>query len=1009
MLSFQQSLYRGVLVTLLLLTSLPIVSAQQAPVRLRGQVVDELGAVVVGATVTLVAPDGTEKKTVTDIDGNYLFDHLVPGTYRLRAEATGFAPYENTAVMVSPGNREPLRIALTVAAVTEQIEVSTSGATISVDPESNAGAVVLRGRDLDSLPEDPEDLAAALQALAGPSAGPSGGQIYIDGFTGGRMPSRDSIREIRINQNPFSAEFERLGFGRIEILTRPGSDTVRGQASFTFNDESLNSRNPFAPVRAPHQARNISANIGGPIKKNKASFFFDFDRRDTDDNAVINAVVLDPNTLNPTPFSQAVLTPLRRTSFNPRVDYQLNANHTLVARYNIFRLTRENQGIGDFSLLTRAFNTSNTEHQLQVTETAILSARVVNETRFQYSRGRNRQDGDNTIPTINVLQSFIGGGAQIGRSYSNDDRWEIQNNTTWALGSHSLKFGGRLRGSHIRDFSQAGFGGTFIFSGVLADGTRPAISSIEQYRQKVLGNPDPRFNPNQFSITIGDPLAKVTQVDFGGFLTDDWRVRPNLTLSLGLRYEVQSNISSNLNFAPRLSFAWSPGGSSGQSKTVVRGGAGIFYDRFSENFTLQADRFDGLKQQQFIVRLDPNRPETLAILSQPQFTAAGVTNVPTAEQIRAVVPGTITIRQVDPGLSTPYTMQGAISVERQLPFKMVGAVTYVASRTVHLLRSRNINAPLGPGQPRPNPERGNIYQYEASGILNQHQMIVNIRTNLNPRFTLFANYLLGWARSDTDGAGTFPAYSYDLSTEYGRSALDVRHRLFMGGSFTLPWNVRLNPFMVASSGQPFNIVTGIDSNGDLQFTERPAFATDLSRPSVRITRFGAFDLAPQPGQQIIPRNYGTGPNFFNLNLQISKTFGFGNSKRSAASDSRTQQAGSMPIPPMGGIGGPRGGGGGGPRGGGGGGFGGGGFGGMFGGASLTEKPYNLTLSVNLRNVLNRNNPGIPIGNLSSPLFGQSNNSAGFFGFFGGGGGGGGFGGNSSTGNRRIEIGLRFSF
>jgi hypothetical protein len=684
------------------------------------------------------------------------------------------------------------------------------------------------------------------------------------------------------------------------------------------------------------------------------------------------------------------------------VDYQLNSNNTLVARYNIFRLTRENQGIGDFSLQTRAFDTTNTEQQLQVTETAILSARVVNETRFQYSRGRSRQDGDNTIPTVNVLQSFVGGGSQIGQSYNHDDRWEVQNNTTWARGPHSLKFGGRFRGSRINDFSQSGFGGTFTFSGVQADATQSAISSIEQYRQKVLGNPDPRFNPNQFSITIGDPLARVTQVDFGGFVTDDWRVRPNLTLSLGLRYEAQSNISSNLNFAPRLSFAWSPGAAgSGQSKTVIRGGGGIFYDRFGENFTLQSDRFDGFKQQQFVVRFDPSKMDTLAILSQPQFTATGVTNVPTAEQIRAAVPGTITIRQVDPGLNTPYTIQGAISVERQLPFKLVTAVTYVASRTLHVLRTRNINAPFGLGQPRPNETQGNIYEYEASGILNQHQLIVNVRTNLNPRFTLFANYLLGRARSDTDGAGTFPSFSYDLSTEYGRSSLDVRHRVFLGGSFTLPWSVRLNPFMVASSGQPFNIVTGIDSNGDLQFTERPALATDLSRPSVRVTRFGAFDLSPQPGQQIIPRNYGAGPKFFNLNMQLSKTFGFGGGQKTqaaASQGSQRQQTGGAPMPPMGGAGGHRGGDG--PRGGGGGG---GGFGGMFGGGGLTEKPYNLTFSINARNLLNRNNPGVPIGNLSSPLFGQSNNSAGFFGFFGGGGG------NNSTGNRRIEFGLRFNF
>lgn len=989
--SLPQSLYRSILVALVLAS---VALAQRGSARLRGQVADELGAVVVGAIVTVVSADGVEKTVITDKAGDFVFNDLPPGQYVLRVTAPGFAVYEDAAVDVTMASREPLKITLMVADFTEQVEIASSGGTISIDPESSVGAVVLRGRDLESLPEDPDELAAALQALAGPSAGPSGGQIYIDGFTGGRLPSRDAIREIRINQNPFSAEYDRLGFGRIEILTRPGSETFHGQGAFNFNDESLNSRNPFAPTRAPHQTRLFNGNFSGPIKKNKASFFLDFDRRDTDDNAVINAIVLDP-ALNVVPFSQAVLTPADRTSFSPRVDVQLNNNHTLIARYDFSRTRRNNEGIGNFSLLSRAYDTTNTDHTLRLTETAILSARLVNETRFQYSRGRRQQDGDNTVPTINVLQSFVGGGAQIGQSYQDEDRWELHNNTTWALGSHALKFGGRLRGVRIQDFSESGFGGTFTFSGQPATATQPALSSIEQYRQKLLGNPDPRFNPNQFSITIGDPLARVTQVDFGGFVMDDWRARPNLTLSLGLRYETQTNISSNLNFAPRVSFAWSPGtNGSGQAQTVVRAGFGIFYDRFSENFTLQADRFDGVQQQQYIVRLDPNNPATLAILSQPQFTLNGVTNVPTAEQIRAAVPGSVTIRRIDPGLQTPYTMQGAISLERQLPYKITAAVTYVATRTVHLLRSRNINAPLGLGLPRPDPSQGNIYEYEASGILNQHQLIINARTNINPNFSLFSTYVLNRARSDTDGAGTFPAFSYDLSTEYGRSALDVRHRFFLGGSVGLPWNVRLNPFVVASSGQRFNIITGIDGNGDLQFTERPALATDLTRPSVRLTRFGAFDLDPLPGQPIIPRNYGTGPAFFNINLTLSKTFGFGGGQSSEAAATqapRQQQRGPGGPPPFGGVGGHRGGGGG------------GGGGRMFGGAGLTDRPYNLTLLVRVQNLLNRNNPGSPIGNLSSPLFGQSNNSAGFFGFFGGGGG------NASTGNRRIELGLRFSF
>ena len=148
-----------------------------------------------------------------------------------------------------------------------------------MEPDNNATALVLRGEDLAALPDDPDDLADALQALAGPGAGPNGGSIYIDGFSGGQLPPKESIREIRINQNPFSAEYDRLGFGRIEILTRPGTDQVRGGFGFNDSDGVFNSRNPFATNKPDYSNRNFGGNIGGPISK-RASFFLDFQRRD---------------------------------------------------------------------------------------------------------------------------------------------------------------------------------------------------------------------------------------------------------------------------------------------------------------------------------------------------------------------------------------------------------------------------------------------------------------------------------------------------------------------------------------------------------------------------------------------------------------------------------------------------------------------------------------------------------------------------------------------------------
>ncbi len=990
--SFTKSIMRTILISIAFILSVSAAFGQQANGSLRGQVADEFGGVIIGATVTVTNESGVEKTAVTDAEGNYSVTGLAPGKYIVRAIAPGFAQFEQTEVEITAGQREQLKITLSVSLEKQEEVAVASEAPVSTDPENNAGALVLRGADLDSLPDDPDELAAALQALAGPSAGPNGGQFFIDGFTGGRLPPKESIREIRINQNPFSAEFDRLGFGRVEILTKPGTDKLRGQVFMNFTDESLNTRNPFATNRAPFQARQYGGNLSGPVIKKKASFFLDFERREIEDNAVINAVVLDTTdpTLPSRPFSLAVVTPQRRLTFSPRFDYQLNDKNTLVARYTYSRTRLEDSGIGNFSLPERAYDTFSNEHSLQLTETAVLSPTVINETRFQYIRSRRRSEG-NTAQTLIVNDAFSSGGSQIGLAFTNEDRWELQNNTSWIKGRHSFRAGAKLRGVRVFDFSQNNFGGTYIFN------------SLEQYRQTLLGTPG--FRPAQLNIAFGEPEARVTQIDFGGFIQDDWRVRPNLTLSLGLRYETQSNINSNLNFAPRISFAWSPGATGArQPKTVLRGGVGVFYDRFNESLTLAANRFDGSPDAQVSYLVNNFTVEGINILDQ--YPA-----LPTQAQLQAFNQPRL-IRLVSEDLQAPYTMQGAISVEHQFPYRFTVAATFVTSRTLHVLRSRNINAPVPGTGMRPFGDNNNYYQYESTGRLNQNQFIVNVNNRLNPNFTLFATYILSKTSSDTEGAFVFPARPYDLSTEYGRSSFDTRHRLFLGGSFGAPWGIRLNPFIIASSGRPFNITLGRDANGDSLFTDRPSFApegADCNALTIRCTRFGNFNLTPAPGEEIIPRNFGQGPAFFAVNLRVTKTFGFG----TVPSRTNNNAAGGQQGGGQGGRGGRAGGGGGGGgrggAGGGGGGRGGAGGGGgalgagaLFGGGgnAAAEKRYNLTFSVNVQNLFNRTNGNTPIGNLSSPLFGESNSSAGGFG---------GGGGNVAAGNRRIEAQIRFSF
>ncbi|HZI20313.1 MAG TPA: TonB-dependent receptor [Pyrinomonadaceae bacterium] len=943
-------------------------AARQAEGSLRGQVKDPHGAVVAAASVRLVDAAGRERQTATNREGVYLFERLEPGRYRLLVSAEGFGLFENNEVVVAAGRRETLDLSLAIT-VEETVNVGEAGG-VSVDPDNNANSLVLRGRDLDFLPDDPDALASVLQAFAGAAAGPDGVEILVDGFSGVRtLPRRGQISEIRINQNPFTAEYDRIGFGRIDLRLNPTTEKFHGNVEFYFNDESLNSRNPFAANRAPFQVRNYAGQFSGPLIRNRASFYAAVAREETDGNSVVNATVLDAQ-LRPTPFGLAVLVPERELYSDVRTDFKLNAGSNLTLNYQYLPDKQFAAGVGGFNLPSRAYDVLNRTHIARALLSSVVSPRTFNQLRFQFLWNLNRVRNAGTDPTVNVLEAFTGGGANVNGDRTDSKRYELQNNVTYGLGNRTLRFGGRLRAVRIAEFSPLNFNGTYTFAGgrapaldqdgrvIVGPGGQPLlvdIDSLERYRRTLffrgLGLTPAEIRARgggatQFSIAAGDPEAEVSQYDVGLYAQYDWRLGPTFNLGLGLRYENQSNISSHLNFAPRVSFAWAPGATDkARPKAVVRGGFGVFYLRFNEQLTLQAERFNGVGRQQFIV----SDPAVLDLFpAVPPASALEALNLPQ------------TTRVTESGLRAPYSYQAALSVERQLPRNTTFSATLVSARYIHLLRSRNVNAPLpgtfDPGDPdggvRPLPG-GNLFQFESSGWLNQTQLILNFNSRLNPKLSVYSNYTLNRSRADTNGASWFPADSYDLGGEYGRSSLDVRQRFTAGGNYEGPWGLIFNPLVVARSGLPFNITTGRDANGDALFTERPAFAASASGPDTVATRYGLFDPTPEPGQRLIPLNYGTGPAFFAVNLRVTKNYSFGSAPL-------VQGAQGQP-------------------------------------AKKGEKPYTLTTSVSFQNLFNRNNPAVPIGNLSSPLFGQSNASATEA------------GAASPNNNRRINFSVRLSF
>jgi hypothetical protein len=963
--------------------------AQATVGSIRGVLTDDSGAVIPAAVITLTG-NGVQKSTQSQGDGSYAFNGIAPGQYTIRATVPGFAVFEQPVKLTTGAVTVPIQVRVT----SEKQEVTVAadaGPSVSVEADNNATALVLKGDDLAALPDDPDDLADALQALAGPAAGPNGGQIFVDGFSGGNLPPKESIREIRVNQNPFSAEFDRLGYGRIEILTKPGTDRYRGTLFLNDSDGIFNSQNPFAHNKPDYSNRMYGGNFGGPLGK-RASFFFDFNRRDITDNAILVGRYLNPTTLLEQDINEAVVTPNTRNNIAPRVDYQLSTNNTLVARMEYGWNSRQNAGLGGTALPPSLapnlpYNTNGRNINVMLTETAILRPTVINETRLQFVNNHTQTFG-NLQPQIDVAGAFTTGGNDQGNSLNRSTHVELQNYTSIAHNTHTIRFGVRARRMGSIVDSPQGFGGTFSFFGGLAPvldannqatGATAQITSLEQYRRTLLfqglGYTPAQIRAlgggaSQFNIVGGNPYASIVQYDAGPFIQDDWRVRPNFTLSLGLRYEIQTNVSDYHDIAPRLGFAWAPGSAkNGRQKTVIRGGFGMFYDRVGENLTMRTMQLNGVNQLQYVVQ-------------NPDFYP----NVPVASALTAQQNS---IYRMSSDLRAPVTMQTAIGVERQLPRNTTFALTYTNTRASHDLQTVPINAPLPGTTIRPYGSAGNLFLYESGGRLRQNILIANFNTRFSRAVSLMGNYSLTYAN---DLPGT-PSNPYNFNQDWGRSSLDRRHRFQLIGTVSAPWGLRLNPFLTLQSGSPYDVLVGRDLNGDTLVNDRPALASGPGQDVV-VTQFGDFNVNPQPGMPLVPRNFLTAAGMVSVNVRISKTFGFGE-PRGGNAGATGGGGGFGGGGDHGGHGGPGGGGGGMRMGA----QGGGGRGGMFG--DSTNRRYNLTVSAMFNNVLNHLNPAGYSGVLTSPLFGQPTAiNTGF--------GGGGFGGAAAN-NRRIELQLRFSF
>lgn len=766
-------------------------NAAQAGVTLSGSIEDQSGAVIPGAKLILTnRATGQARVTTSDAEGEFSFSALIPEEYSLRGEIEGFRSAE-LHLRVQDKPLPGVRLVLYVGGREEEVKVTASGSR--PDAENNADAVYVNSEMIDALPSQGQDIVPVLSNFLSPAAqGPDGPSILVDGVEvdGFSLPTA-AVRRTDINKNPYSAEFRRPGSSRVEIVTQNGS---RGHfdgsfAAFVRND-ALDARNAFAKEKPSQDRRLFETSLGGPLPLKHARFFLSGSRLMNQESAIVNATTLAGPLVQNVPTSQTT------TNLFGRIDLRPNDSNTVTLLYSFHDDSESNRGVGGLRLPEQGTSANDRRQKFQAYDTTVFSPHFINTVRFGFERRNKRRGIRAFAPAIEVRGAFTGGPNQSARSLEQTS-FVFEDIAGYDRGRHTLRFGGSFRPRFFTFSDATNFGGTFTFSGL------PSLQAA---------------NPTLFQIIQGQPNGSFSLPEANGFVQDQIRLDSHTTLLLGLRYDWQAKVGHPYNFAPRLALAFAPG----DQKTVLRAGAGIFYDRLPGEAVELSLLLDGIRAREFIVE-------------QPPFPDVS---------IGAALPSVWGLAR---DTRSPYLFQGSLSVERRLWGSTRATIEYQYLRGVHVYRARDVNAPLEAGAARPDPGFFLVRQIESSASMRSNALIATFQGRLGKALKIKAQYALSRTEDDTEGPFDLPASSRDLRPEWGLSAFDRRHRFTLAGFLNLPGGFRLGELFTLGSAAPFNITTGGDDNVDGVANDRP------------------------PG---VTRNTGRGPGLAQLDIRFGKVFSF---------------------------------------------------------------------------------------------------------------------------------------